>query len=57
MNCPSWASSQTTESPQKTSLGYRTFRLPEQLRAKRKGQAGRSWYVDETYIRVGGQWH
>src|SRR3712207_5676373 len=26
------------------------------LRAKRKGQAGHSWYVDETYIRVGGVW-
>ena len=28
----------------------------DQLRAKRKGQAGRSWHVDETYIRVGGAW-
>ena len=26
--------------------------LAEQLRAKRHGQAGRSWYVDETYIKV-----
>lgn len=30
--------------------------VADQLRAKRKGQAGRSWYVDETYIRVGGTW-
>src|ERR687893_1401656 len=30
--------------------------LAEQLRARRRGQAGRSWYVDETYIRVGGAW-
>ncbi len=30
--------------------------LAEQLRAKRKGQAGRSWHVDETYIKVGGAW-
>lgn len=28
----------------------------EQLRAKRKGKVGSSWYVDETYIRVKGKW-
>ncbi len=27
------------------------------LRAKRRGTAGRSWYVDETYVKVSGQWH
>src|SRR3954451_21010989 len=26
------------------------------LRRRRKGKAGRSWYVDETYIKVAGQW-
>lgn len=26
------------------------------LRAKRKGQVGSSWYVDETYIKVKGKW-
>jgi putative transposase len=26
------------------------------LRAKRHGQAGSSWYVDETYVRVKGRW-
>ncbi|GAC1562028.1 MAG: hypothetical protein NVS2B7_36210 [Herpetosiphon sp.] len=26
------------------------------LRTKRKGRVGRSWYVDETYIQVGGVW-
>jgi transposase-like protein len=31
--------------------------ITQQLRARRKGQAGRSWYVDETYIKVAGQWH
>ena len=31
--------------------------LSAQLKAKRRGQAGKSWYVDETYIKVGGQWH
>jgi len=31
-------------------------RVANKLRAKRKGQAGRSWHVDETYIRVGGVW-
>src|SRR5215207_4129711 len=25
--------------------------ITEKLRAKRKGQAGRSWHVDETYIK------
>jgi putative transposase len=27
------------------------------LKAKRRGQAGTSWYVDETYVKVNGQWH
>ncbi|GHO50482.1 hypothetical protein KSX_86450 [Ktedonospora formicarum] len=26
------------------------------LRTKRREQAGRSWYVDETYIKVKGKW-
>jgi transposase-like protein len=26
------------------------------LRAKRRGQAGRSWHLDETYVKVGGRW-
>src|SRR6266436_3106897 len=30
--------------------------LPENLRRRRKGKVGRSWYVDETYIRVRGGW-
>jgi transposase-like protein len=30
--------------------------MADQLRAKRNGQAGRSWYVDETYIKVNGTW-
>jgi len=30
--------------------------LAEQLRAKRFGQAGRSWYGDETYLKVHGRW-
>jgi putative transposase len=30
--------------------------MADQLRAKRRGQAGRSWYVDETYINVKGKW-
>src|SRR5436305_488364 len=28
--------------------------IADQLRAKRRGQAGRSWYVDETYVSVKG---
>jgi putative transposase len=30
--------------------------LAEQLRAKRRGQVGQSWYVDETYVKVHGKW-
>jgi transposase-like protein len=30
--------------------------IAEQLRIKRRGQAGRSWYVDETYLKVHGKW-
>jgi putative transposase len=30
--------------------------LAEKLRAKRQGQTGKSWYVDETYLKVNGQW-
>ena len=30
--------------------------MADQLRAKRRGQAGRSWYVDETYVSVHGKW-
>ena len=26
------------------------------LRKRRKGRIGRSWYVDETYLKVGGRW-
>ena len=30
--------------------------LAEDLRRSRKGKVGRSWYVDETHIRVHGEW-
>src|SRR5258708_6051298 len=30
--------------------------IADQLRIKRRGQAGRSWYVDETYLKVHGKW-
>jgi putative transposase len=30
--------------------------LAEDLRRRRTGKVGRSWYVDETYIRVHGDW-
>ena len=30
--------------------------IADQLRAKRRGQAGRSWYVDEAYLKVNGKW-
>src|SRR3954467_410102 len=30
--------------------------LAEGLRRHRRGKVGRGWYVDETYIKVNGQW-
>jgi transposase-like protein len=30
--------------------------IADQLRTKRRGQARRSWYVDETYLKVHGKW-
>ena len=30
--------------------------MADQLRTMRRGQAGRSWYVDETYVNVKGKW-
>jgi putative transposase len=30
--------------------------LAEDLRRRRRGQVGRSWYVDETYLKVHGRW-
>jgi putative transposase len=30
--------------------------IAEQLRNKRYGQAGKSWHVDETYLKVHGKW-
>ncbi|GHO63353.1 hypothetical protein KSC_022450 [Ktedonobacter sp. SOSP1-52] len=30
--------------------------LADQLRVRRCGQAGTSWYIDETYVKVHGKW-
>lgn len=30
--------------------------ITEQLRARRRGKAGKSWYCDETYVKVSGKW-
>ena len=30
--------------------------VSERLRAKRRGNAGRSWYLDQTYVKVSGRW-
>ena len=30
--------------------------LADQLRTKRRGTAGESWYLDETYVKVSGRW-
>jgi putative transposase len=39
-------------------LGFRDIAplVSENLRAKRRGMAGRSWYLDETYVKVSGRW-
>jgi putative transposase len=31
--------------------------VTQHLRTRRRGKAGRSWYTDETYVKVGGKWH
>jgi putative transposase len=31
--------------------------ITEHIRDKRKGTSGRAWYVDETYLKINGQWH
>jgi putative transposase len=36
--------------------GKLTPHLTEALRKRRHGKVGNSWYVDETYVRVQGQW-
>jgi putative transposase len=33
-----------------------TAALAENLRRRRRGKVGRSWYVDETYLKVQGRW-
>ena len=30
--------------------------LAEELRRRRRGKVGRSWHVDETYLKVAGRW-
>lgn len=30
--------------------------IKDRLRGKRQGQAGKSWHVDETYVKVQGKW-
>ena len=30
--------------------------ITQHLRSRRRGKAGRSWYVDETYLKVSGKW-
>ena len=30
--------------------------LADQLRNGRRGRAGVSWYLDETYVKVAGRW-
>ncbi|MBV8458463.1 MAG: IS6 family transposase, partial [Acetobacteraceae bacterium] len=36
--------------------GKLTPALGEDLRRRRRGKVGRSWYVDETYLKVEGRW-
>lgn len=31
--------------------------VSQKLRSRRQGRSGRSWYLDETYVKVNGRWH
>jgi transposase-like protein len=31
--------------------------ITQQLRKRRRGKVGNSWYVDETYVKINGEWH
>jgi transposase-like protein len=31
--------------------------ISDQLRSNRKGKAGCSWFLDETYVKIAGKWH
>lgn len=31
--------------------------ITQQLRKRRRGKVDNSWYVDETYVKVNGEWH
>ena len=55
----SCCSSAATRSPTRPFVAGRHGFAPllaERLRAKRRGHASRSWYIDETYVKVAGRW-
>src|SRR3954467_8093599 len=39
-----------------SAIAQLTPALAEGLRRRRRGKAGCSWYVDETYVKVNGRW-
>lgn len=71
MNCPYCTSSKTSQLAEMflnrgfefTHEAVRDWEarfaplITQQLSAKRRGKAGKSWYCDETYLKVGGKWH
>src|SRR5919112_2049517 len=70
MRCLACGSQAITERPEMFAvrgivLSYEAVReweaqltpaLAEALRRRRRGKVGRSWYVDETYLKVHGRW-
>src|ERR1700753_2836697 len=62
MQCIGCGSTAVSERSERTAQGYRRFRCRacgKQFNERSggiRGKAGRSWYVDETYIKVQGHW-
>jgi putative transposase len=52
MRCVGCGSAAVSERPERTL----TPALAETLGRRRRGKVGRSWHVDETYLKVQGRW-
>ena len=56
--CPKCQSTELSLLKQRTSIGYKRFRckICRCTFNERRAKLGKSWYVDETYIKVKGKW-
>jgi len=56
--CPKCQSTELSLLKQPTSIDYKCFRckIYRCTFNERRGKLGKSWYVDETYIKVKGKW-